>query len=68
MILACTKAISVLAPMIEFQVVEKTNKLELDGRPFQILGFDVEVDADLNAWVTGITHDPNLRMHLTLGD
>ena len=45
-----------------------TNKLELGGRPFQVLGFNVEIDRKLRPWITHIAHDPMMRIHLSYGD
>lgn len=33
-----------------------------------MLGLDVDIDRKLRPWVTNISHDPALRIHLSYGD
>ena len=60
---AVGKVVQVLGPMVEYQTVACKNDLELGGRPFQIIGFDVFVDEKQMPWVVNMTHDPSLKIH-----
>lgn len=59
----CGKVCESLTPMIEQQVVGLTNKLELGGKPFEVLGFDVLIDEKLKPWVVEINHNPSLSIY-----
>jgi hypothetical protein len=60
----CKKALSVYGPMIEHQVVVATNNKELSGKYFQVLGFDILPDEDLNCYLLEINDHPSLDIFL----
>ena len=39
-----------------------TNKLELKGKPFQVLGLDVLIDENCKPWVIEVNHNPALSI------
>ena len=49
--------------MLEYQIVSLTNKLELGGRPFNVLGLDVLIDSNLKPWVIEVNHNPSLSIY-----
>ena len=40
----CGKTMQVFCPLVENQVTVLTNKMELGGKPFTVLGFDILLD------------------------
>ncbi len=61
---ACVDALSIYAPMIEHGLSVATNCKPLDGKFFQILGFDILPDADLNCYLLEINDHPSLDIFL----
>ena len=49
--------------MVEQKTVCMTNKLELGGRPFEVLGFDVLIDEKGKPWVVEVNHNPSLSIY-----
>ena len=60
---ACSKVMQIFAPLLEYQIVSLTNKLELGGKPFNVLGLDVLIDRDLKPWVIEVNHNPSLSIY-----
>ena len=60
---ACAKVMQIFAPLLEQQTVCLTNRLELGGKPFCVLGLDVLIDSDLKPWVIEVNHNPSLSIY-----
>ena len=50
-------------PLIEQQVTAMTGLIDSQGKPFQILGLDLLIDAELKAWVLEINDHPSLNIY-----
>ena len=50
-------------PMIEHQVMKITSNGTLNGKPFQICGFDLLIDEDLKAWILEVNNNPSLNIY-----
>jgi len=57
------KVMQMYTPIIEHQVTKLTNKMQLSGKPFEILGLDVLVDENLKPWVLEINDNPSLSIY-----
>lgn len=53
----------IYAPLIENQVTALTNQTDVQGKPFQILGFDLLLDRDLKAWILEVNDHPSLNIY-----
>ena len=60
---ACGKVMSLYGPGMEHQVTGITNKCELGGKPFEVLGLDVLIDSKLKPWVLEINDNPSLSIY-----
>ena len=40
-----------------------TNKMQLGGKPFEVLGLDVLIDENLKPWVLEINDNPSLSIY-----
>ena len=60
---ACGKVCQIYAPMIEHGLTQLTNKMELGGKPFHILGLDVLIDENLKPWVLEVNDNPSLSIY-----
>ena len=49
--------------MIENQVTGLSNKMQLGGKPFQLLGLDVLIDHNLKPWVLEINDMPTMSIY-----
>lgn len=58
----CSRSMQVMAPMITHKVREWANSEEINGQPFQILGFDLMIDAKLKAWILEVNAGPSLNI------
>lgn len=59
----CGKVMQVYCPIIENQMTKLTNKMQLDGKPFEVLGLDVLIDENLKPWVLEINDNPSLSIY-----
>ena len=59
----CSKTMQMYGPMIEHQIMKMTAEGTLKGKPFNICGFDLLIDEDLNAWVLEVNNNPSLLIH-----
>ena len=57
---------SAYGPLIEHQLAVATNAKPLEGKFFQILGFDILPDEDLNCYLLEINDHPSLDIYLEL--
>lgn len=48
--------------MIEHKVHEWSNGEDLNGTPFQVLGFDLMLDQKLKAWLLEVNAGPSLNI------
>jgi hypothetical protein len=53
----------IYGPLIENQVTALSNTMEITGKPFQILGFDLLIDRDLKAWILEVNDHPSLNIY-----
>ncbi|CDW88877.1 zinc finger lsd1 subclass family protein [Stylonychia lemnae] len=60
----CARAFSVYGPMIEHGIIEANNLKPINGKYFQILGFDLLIDENLNAHLLEINDHPSLNIFL----
>jgi hypothetical protein len=60
----CENALSVYAPMIEHGLSVASNCKPVEGKFFQILGFDVLPDENLNCYLLEINDHPSLDIYL----
>ena len=60
----CINALSVYAPMIEHGLSVATNCKPLEGKFFQILGFDILPDENLDCYLLEINDHPSLDIYL----
>ena len=58
-----SKVMQVYTPIIENQVTKLTNKMQLGGKPFEVLGLDVLIDGTLKPWVLEINDNPSLSIY-----
>ena len=60
----CGKIMQIYGPMIEHQLSAVTNcKPNVNSKLFQILGFDLLIDRDLNVWVLEVNDHPSLNIY-----
>lgn len=59
-----TKTMSVYGPMIEHHSQVSNNLKDIQGKMFQVLGFDILIDNDLKAWLLEINDHPSLNIFL----
>jgi hypothetical protein len=60
----CENALSVYAPMIEHGLSVASNCKSVEGKFFQILGFDILPDEYLNCYLLEINDHPSLDIYL----
>jgi hypothetical protein len=60
----CARALSVYGPIIEHNLTVATNGKPVEGRFFQILGFDILPDAGLNCHLLEINDHPSFDIFL----
>jgi hypothetical protein len=60
----CSKALVALQPFILNDQVQILDFKNAKGDCFQILGFDIFIDADLKAWMFEINDHPSLNINL----
>lgn len=61
---ACTRTLSIYAPIIEHNINIATNCKPIAGKYFQILGFDLLIDQHLQPWLLEINDHPSLNIFL----
>lgn len=59
----CGKIIQIYGPMIEHNVTCINNKMELGGKPFQVMGLDVLIDENQKVWILEINGNPSLSIY-----
>jgi hypothetical protein len=55
---------SLFGPLIEHQVSVATNNKPITGKYFQVLGFDILPDENLNCYLLEINDHPSLNIYL----
>ena len=55
---------TIFGPMLEHNAMALTNNKELKQTPFQIFGFDVIIDEQLNAHALEVNSSPSLNIYM----
>lgn len=58
------KTTEILSTFIEHAVDTVTDGKDIKGQMFQLLGYDLMIDEDLNAWLLEINDHPSLNIYL----
>ncbi len=60
----CTRAMAIYGQMIEHGLAVASNNKQLEGKFFQVLGFDILADENLDCYLLEINDHPSLDIYL----